>query len=84
MIRASYGDKPPIELPFNWEKEESVEVEDDRNPNLIENEMFEEETSIRMADIRLVDRSFTDLGYVGYSDGIEIEKLDSCANWQFS
>lgn len=37
-----------------------------------------------MANIKLVDRSFTDLGYVGYCEGIDLEKLDACKNWQFS
>lgn len=30
-----------------------------------------------------MDRSFTDLGYIGYCDGINLEDLDSCPNWQF-
>ena len=36
-----------------------------------------------MADLRLVDRSFTDLGYLGYSTGIELCELDCQGNWQF-
>lgn len=27
-------------------------------------------------DIRFIDRSFTNLGYLGYGDGIEVEELD--------
>jgi len=34
--------------------------------------------------LKLIDRSFTDLGYIGYNDGISLHKLDSEANWQFS
>jgi serine/threonine-protein kinase SRPK3 len=34
-------------------------------------------------DIRLIDRSFTDLGYIGYGTGIFLEKLDFGPNWQF-
>lgn len=34
-------------------------------------------------DIRFIDRSFTNLGYIGYGDGIEVEELDQTANWQF-
>jgi serine/threonine-protein kinase SRPK3 len=30
-----------------------------------------------------VDRSFTDLGYIGYCDGIDLEELDNCGNCQF-
>jgi serine/threonine-protein kinase SRPK3 len=37
-----------------------------------------------MADIRMVDRSFTDLGYIGYSDGIALGELDCQGNWQFT
>ncbi|CAD8101565.1 unnamed protein product [Paramecium sonneborni] len=33
---------------------------------------------------RVIDRSFTDLGYIGYGDGIDLEQLDSTGNWQFS
>jgi hypothetical protein len=27
----------------------------------------------RMGEIRLIDRSFTDLGYIGYGEGIKLE-----------
>ncbi|CAD8188383.1 unnamed protein product [Paramecium pentaurelia] len=30
-----------------------------------------------------IDRSFTDLGYIGFGNGIEIDMLDSTGNWQF-
>lgn len=36
-----------------------------------------------MADVRLVDRSFTDLGYIGYCDGLSLAELDQVSNWQF-
>jgi serine/threonine-protein kinase SRPK3 len=32
----------------------------------------------------LIDRSFTDLGYIGFSDGIRLCELDTKGNWQFS
>jgi len=32
-------------------------------------------------DRRIVDRSFTNIGYVGYKDGINLNKLDTGANW---
>ena len=38
----------------------------------------------KLVDLRLVDRSFTDLGYIGYGDGIDMEMLDCTRNWQFS
>jgi serine/threonine-protein kinase SRPK3 len=37
----------------------------------------------RVIDRKEIDRSFTDLGYIGFGDGIEIDKLDSTGNWQF-
>jgi serine/threonine-protein kinase SRPK3 len=37
----------------------------------------------RFGNIRTIDRSFTDLGYVGFCDGIDLESLDNCGNWQF-
>ena len=36
-----------------------------------------------MCDIRLIDRSFTDVGYIGYSIGISLQELDTQGNWQF-
>jgi serine/threonine-protein kinase SRPK3 len=38
----------------------------------------------KVGDIRYIDRSFMDLGYIGYGDGIFLEKLDAGPNWQFS
>lgn len=38
----------------------------------------------KFVEVKLVDRSFTDLGYIGYCDGICLEDLDACANWQFT
>ncbi|EAS03134.2 Serine/Threonine kinase (macronuclear) [Tetrahymena thermophila SB210] len=35
-------------------------------------------------NIKLVDRSFTNLGYIGYGDGIDLEALDNGGNWQFN
>ena len=29
----------------------------------------------------LIDRSFTDLGYIGFENGIDTNQLDSTANW---
>jgi serine/threonine-protein kinase SRPK3 len=34
-------------------------------------------------DPKLVDRSFTNLGYIGFGDGIDLEALDNTGNWQF-
>lgn len=38
----------------------------------------------KFIDHRIIDRSFTDLGYIGYGEGIDLEQLDSTKNWQFS
>lgn len=46
-----------------------------------EEDLFEVE---KKGDIRLIDRSFTDLGYIGYGTGIFLEKLDFGPNWQFA
>jgi serine/threonine-protein kinase SRPK3 len=37
-----------------------------------------------MGELRFIDRSFTDLGYIGYGEGIYLEQLDTVPNWQFS
>ncbi|CAD8103906.1 unnamed protein product [Paramecium sonneborni] len=37
----------------------------------------------RVVDRKEIDRSFTDLGYIGFGNGIEIDLLDSTGNWQF-
>lgn len=34
-------------------------------------------------DMNAVDRSFTNLGYIGYGDGIDLTALDNTGNWQF-
>ncbi len=36
-----------------------------------------------LVDRSFIDRSFTNLGYIGYGDGIQLEELDQTANWQF-
>lgn len=33
---------------------------------------------------KFIDRSFTNLGYIGYGDGLNLEELDQTANWQFN
>jgi serine/threonine-protein kinase SRPK3 len=37
-----------------------------------------------VGEIKLIDRSYTDLGYIGYGTGIYLEKLDFGPNWQFA
>jgi serine/threonine-protein kinase SRPK3 len=43
---------------------------------------LEEEAQDRgKVDLRLIDRSFTNMGYIGYGDGIDLEELDKGGNW---
>lgn len=37
----------------------------------------------RCVEHQIIDRTFTDLGYIGYGDGIDLNQLDSTGNWQF-
>ena len=37
----------------------------------------------KKVDMRIVDRSFTNLGYIGYGEGINFDTLDQTGNWQF-
>jgi serine/threonine-protein kinase SRPK3 len=65
---------------YQYESEnEDAEVEDNETGE--EEDLFEVE---KKGDIRLIDRSFTDLGYIGYGTGIFLEKLDFGPNWQFA
>ena len=38
----------------------------------------------KISNSRLIDTSFTDVGYTGYSEGIDLERLDAISNWQFA
>lgn len=46
------------------------------------NSVFEDKDDVfstdceRQIDLNLVDRSFTNLGYIGYGEGIKLEDLD--------
>lgn len=46
---------------------EEASVEDNQNQNI---EYVKKED--RFGYIKLIDRSFTDLGYIGYCDGIDL------------
>ena len=56
---------------------------EDNDGECDEVEVYKKGMGKKYADVKLVDRSFTDLGYIGYCDGINLDELDSCANWQF-
>lgn len=59
---------------------EDAETEDNGADTESDDEFFGYE---KIGDIRYIDRSFMDLGYIGYGDGIFLEKLDFGPNWQF-
>lgn len=66
---------------YQYESElEDAETEDNGNDTESDDEFFGYE---KIGDIRYIDRSFMDLGYIGYGDGIFLEKLDFGPNWQF-
>eukprot|EP00825_Cyclidium_porcatum_P035582 TRINITY_DN3732_c0_g1_i2.p3 TRINITY_DN3732_c0_g1~~TRINITY_DN3732_c0_g1_i2.p3 ORF type:complete len:146 (-),score=37.56 TRINITY_DN3732_c0_g1_i2:194-631(-) len=58
------------------------ENEDESDKDMPDNDFYELPKHPKL-DIRFIDRSFTNLGYLGYGDGIEVEELDQTANWQF-
>ena len=71
---------------YQYESEnEDADVEDNSVPGgdsgEEDNEFFAYE---KRGDIRYIDRSFMDLGYIGYGEGIYLEKLDFGPNWQFT
>ena len=67
---------------YQYESEhEDGELEDNAaNDDSEDDDFFEYE---KVGDIRYIDRSFMDLGYIGYGEGIFLEKLDFGPNWQF-
>lgn len=68
---------------YQYESEnEDGEVEDNAGANESDedDEFYGYE---KVGNIHLIDRSFMDLGYIGYGDGIYLEQLDAGPNWQF-
>lgn len=65
---------------YQYESEKEDADSEDNLDEPIEEQLFIGE---KEGDIRLIDRSFTDLGYIGYGTGIFLEKLDFGPNWQF-
>ena len=73
---------------LNEEKDEVHQYESEREDGGSEdnNEPDEDKQLYevqKVGTIGLIDRSFTDLGYIGYGTGIFLEKLDFGPNWQF-
>lgn len=57
------------------------EDNDDNADNISDTAFYGEQKNI--ISNKLIDRSFTNLGYIGYGDGLNLEELDQTANWQF-
>ncbi len=52
------------------------------NLSVPEDEKFYGKRSNKI-DMKILDRSFCNLGYIGFGEGINLEELDSHPNWQF-
>ncbi|CAM6001004.1 unnamed protein product [Sphagnum balticum] len=73
-------DTPKDEV-YQYESEkEDGSIEDNAGEDSSDDEFFGYE---KIGNIRYIDRSFMDLGYIGYGDGIFLDKLDAGPNWQF-
>lgn len=72
----------------NEEKEETYQYESDKEDADCEDNVDGNEEPLyeveKVGDIHQIDRSFTDLGYIGYGTGIYLDKLDFGPNWQFT
>lgn len=56
--------------------------DNDDSPDNISDEQFYGQIKQKISN-KLIDRSFTNMGYIGYGDGLNLEELDQTANWQF-
>ncbi len=65
------------------QSDRQIESDDfDADDDYSEDSSLEEEAQDRgKVDLRLIDRSFTNMGYIGYGDGIDLEELDKGGNW---
>lgn len=59
-----------------------ADSEDNSFVNEEMNDSFYVETKQKI-DMKIIDRSFCNLGYVGFGDGIDFDTLDQTRNWQF-
>jgi len=57
------------------------EDNDDAEDNISDNHFYGDVK--KKISNKLIDRSFTNMGYIGYGDGLNLEELDQTANWQF-
>lgn len=80
-----YDFETPREEVIQYESEKEDASGEDNSQNTQDDENDEEFFGYeKVGDIRYIDRSFMDLGYIGYGDGIFLDKLDAGPNWQFS
>lgn len=59
-----------------------ADSEDNGETNFDENDSFYKEKKQKL-DMKIIDRSFCNLGYIGFGDGIDFDTLDQTRNWQF-
>lgn len=57
------------------------EDNDDVDEDISDTEFYGEQEN-KLSN-KLIDRSFTNLGYIGYGEGLKLQELDQTANWQF-
>lgn len=50
---------------------------------MVDEPLTEEQLRRTPINIKLIDQSFSNLGYIGFCDGLNLEELDQLANWQF-
>lgn len=50
---------------------------------VIDDPLPEDELRRTPINIKLIDQSFSNLGYIGFCDGLNLEELDQLPNWQF-
>ena len=67
--------EPETEV-YDGDSEDNDEEDDESYCN--DKEFFNYE---RKHDIRLIERDFTNLGYIGFDEGIDLDSLDNTGNW---
>ncbi|EAS00244.2 kinase domain protein (macronuclear) [Tetrahymena thermophila SB210] len=61
--------------------ENDISIDSDDKSEFQDDKFFGKYTP--QIDQNLIDRSFTNLGYIGFGDGIKLDELDQDPNWQF-
>ncbi len=66
-----------------YEGSENNDADNESDEDLDKEDLKEMLTHKPLVDRRLIDRSFTNLGYIGFDEGIDFTALDNMRNWQF-